>query len=82
MMVSASSRSSDVSRSRLAAFEPRLDAGVGVISDLIHAFYDPSFHFGDFLSRHPDQRRALIDCLVGDVFKDMSSFSSALAAAR
>ncbi len=70
----------DVSAARLGAFEPRLNAGVGVISQLIHAFYDPDFRFGDFLRHHPDQRRALIDCLVGNVFKDMGSFTAALAA--
>ncbi|MCP3918379.1 MAG: NAD(P)/FAD-dependent oxidoreductase [bacterium] len=69
----------DVSKARLGTFEPRLNAGVDVISQLIHAFYDPSFGFGEFLRRHPDQRPALIDCLVGDVFKDMSSFTAALA---
>ena len=68
----------DPSATRLGVFEPRLNAGVDVISGLIHAFYDPGFSFRKFLDRHPDQRTALIDCLVGDVFKDMSSFTSAL----
>jgi 2-polyprenyl-6-methoxyphenol hydroxylase-like FAD-dependent oxidoreductase len=68
----------DVSAARLGAFESRLNDGVDVISRLIHAFYNPHFSFGELLARHPDQRRALIDCLVGDVFKDMSSFTTAL----
>ena len=68
----------DVSAAALGTFENRLNDGVGVISKLIHAFYDPQFSFEGFLARHPDQRRALIDCLVGDVFKDMRSFVSAL----
>lgn len=68
----------DVSAAKLGAFETRLNDGVEVISRLIHAFYDPQFSFGEFLTRYPDQRRALIDCLVGDVFKDMRSFTSAL----
>ena len=80
LSIHAALEANDVSTARLGAFEPRLNAGVGVISQLIHAFYDPDFSFGDFLRRHPDQRRALIDCLVGDVFKDMSSFTAALAA--
>ncbi|MDP6944540.1 MAG: hypothetical protein QF464_10355, partial [Myxococcota bacterium] len=67
-----------VSAAALGTFENRLNDGVGVISKLIHAFYDPQFSFEGFLARHPDQRRALIDCLVGDVFKDMRSFVSAL----
>ncbi len=68
----------DVSATKLGAFEPRFNAGVGVISRLIHEFYSEQFSFSTFLDRFPDQRRALIDCLVGDVFKDMSAFTDAL----
>jgi flavin-dependent dehydrogenase len=56
----------DVSAARLGTFESRLNAGVGVISQLIHAFYDPDLRFGDLLHRHPDQRRALIGTTVGE----------------
>ncbi len=70
----------DLSRAQLGAFEPRFTAGVGVIGKLIGAFYDPGFSFGSFLERYPEQRKSLIDCLVGDVFKDMSSFTDALDA--
>ena len=69
----------DLSARRLGAFEPALSAGIDVIRRLIHAFYDPTFSFGDFVRRFPDQRTALIDCLVGDVIKDMSPFTRALA---
>lgn len=68
----------DLSGARLGAFEPRLMAGVDVVRRLIHAFYDTNFRFGDFAKRFPEQRRALIDCLVGDVLKDMSAFKAAL----
>jgi flavin-dependent dehydrogenase len=68
----------DVSGSRLGSFEPKLMAGVDVIRRLIHAFYDPSFTFADFVRRFPEQRPALIDCLVGDVLKDMTPFKTAL----
>lgn len=69
----------DVSAARLGAFEPALWNGVNTVRCLIHAFYDPGFNFGVFMERFPDQRSSLIDCLVGDVVKDMSSFTSALA---
>ena len=69
----------DVSPSKLGAFEPGLNAGGSVIAALIRAFYCESFSFRTFLSHHPGQRAALIDCLVGDVFdKDMGAFVSAL----
>ena len=69
----------DVSAARLGTFEPQVSSGVEVIRRLIHAFYDPNFSFGEFAVRFPDRRVALIDCLVGDVFKDMSAFTDALA---
>ena len=70
----------DVSAARLGRFEPALWKGVDVIRRLIHAFYDPNFSFPKFAQRFPEQRAALIDCLVGDVVnKDMSAFTAALA---
>ena len=69
----------DVSASRLGKFEPALSSGVDVIRRLIHAFYDPGFSFTEFVQRFPEHRPALIDCFVGDVLKDMNSFTGALA---
>jgi hypothetical protein len=69
----------DLSGDRLGAFSARLMGGVEVIYRLIFAFYDPAFSFGSFVKRFPNQRAALIDCLVGDVVgKDMSPFLEAL----
>lgn len=73
-------REDDVSATRLGAFEPALWEGVEIIRRLIHAFYDPQFSFPKFAERFPDQRAALIDCLIGDVVgKDMRSFTAALS---
>jgi len=60
-------------------FEPALWKGVDVVRRLIHAFYDPQFSFPGFAARFPQHRAALIDCLVGDVLKDMSPLTDALA---
>jgi flavin-dependent dehydrogenase len=69
----------DPSAARLGAFEPTLQSGLGVIQRLIYTFYDQDFSFREFVRRFPDQRAALIDCLVGDVVgKDMTSFLDAL----
>jgi flavin-dependent dehydrogenase len=69
----------DVSAAQLGKFEPALWAGVDVIRRLIHAFYDPHFSFTKFVERFPEHRAALIDCLVGDVLKDMRPFTEALS---
>lgn len=68
----------DVSAQRLGAFEPALWDGVETARRLIHAFYDPAFNFSKFVERFAEQRRSLIDCLVGDVVKDMTPFREAL----
>ncbi len=72
-------RCGDVSAARLGRFEPALWKGVEVVRRLIHAFYDPSFSFPKFVERFPQHRAALIDCLIGDVMKDLSAFTAALA---
>ncbi len=70
----------DVSEAKLGTFTAPLISGVEVIRRLIYAFYDPTFSFRKFVERFPDQRNALIDCLVGDVIgKDMSPFLDSLA---
>jgi flavin-dependent dehydrogenase len=69
----------DVSAARLGKFEPALWQGVDVIRRLIHAFYDPRFSFTKFARRFPEHRAALIDCLVGNVLKDMRPFAEALS---
>lgn len=70
----------DLSANRLGTFVEPLTRGVRVIRQLVGAFYDPSFSFRKFLERFPQERAALIDCLVGNVIDtDMRSIQSALA---
>jgi flavin-dependent dehydrogenase len=73
-------RKNNLSADELGAFVAPLWDGIDVIWRLISAFYDPTFSFRKFVKRFPDQRSALIDCLVGDVVgKDLRSFVDALA---
>ena len=70
----------DVSAARLGAFEPTMATASEVFWRLVRAFYDETFSFRAFVERFPEQRTALVDCLVGDVVgKDMAPFLSALA---
>jgi flavin-dependent dehydrogenase len=69
----------DLSGERLGEFEPALREGVENIRCLINAFYDPNFSFKAFGMQFPEHRPSLIDCLIGDLLKDMSGFRAALA---
>jgi flavin-dependent dehydrogenase len=70
----------DCSAARLGAFRKPLWSAIEVIRRLIYAFYDETFSFGGFARRYPEQRAALIHCLVGDVVgRDMTGFLDALA---
>jgi hypothetical protein len=72
--------SDDTSAARLGAFCQPLWDGVDVVWRLIHAFYNPAFSFRQFSDRFPEHRKALIQCLVGDVVgKDMNPLLTALA---
>ncbi len=78
--ISEALETGDCSAARLGAFTSPLGRGVEVMRRLIHAFYDPQFHFRAFVERFPDQRAALIDCLIGDVIdKNLDGFLEALA---
>jgi len=77
--IDACLKKGNVSAAELGKFEPALLKGVDVVRRLIHAFYDPNFSFPEFAERFPQHRAALIDCLVGDVIKDLSAFTEALA---
>jgi flavin-dependent dehydrogenase len=70
----------DVHAARLGVFVEPLWEGIETIHRLVRAFYDPTFSFRKFSEQFPDQRAALIDCLIGDVVgKDMNPFLTALA---
>jgi flavin-dependent dehydrogenase len=70
----------DPSAERLGAFAGPLWQGIEVIRRLIYAFYDPTFSFQKFSEQYPEQRGALIDCLVGDVVdRDLSAFLNCLS---
>ncbi len=78
--VHAALQADDTSAERLGTFTDSLTQGIEVIQRLIFAFYDPRFSFGEFARRFPEQRSALIDCLIGDVLRhDMTGFLDALA---
>jgi flavin-dependent dehydrogenase len=59
----------DVSAARLGVFEPELREAMRAMSQLVFAFYTPSFSFAKFLKAHPDCQGQLVDLLMGNVFR-------------
>jgi len=59
----------DVSAAKLGSFAAELRQGMDAMSQLVYAFYSPSFSFGKFLRAHPDCRGELVDLLMGNVFR-------------
>ena len=45
---------------------------------LVMAFYDRTFSFGEFIGAYPDLQPQLVDALVGNVFKDLRPLFDAL----
>jgi flavin-dependent dehydrogenase len=60
----------DFSAAQLGRWAPKFFKGFNSIRKLVYAFYTPEFSFGQFIRQHPDQKKNLVDLLVGNVFGD------------
>lgn len=59
----------DLTGAQLGAWGPTFLQGMERMKRLVYAFYE-GMSFGQFLRRFPECKRAIIDLLIGDVFKD------------
>ncbi len=59
----------ELSAATLGAHGDRYLAGMEAMRRLVYAYYDPTFSFPRFLKRFPDCRPALINLLVGNVYR-------------
>lgn len=60
----------DTSADRLGTFATDFISGMHSLRNLVYAFYDRNFSFGEFAKAHPQYQDHLIRLLVGDVFND------------
>jgi flavin-dependent dehydrogenase len=60
----------DFSAARLGQYQAKLDRGIESMRKLVYAFYNDGFSFSGFLRKYPDERRHIINLLIGDVFKE------------
>ncbi|HXE55310.1 MAG TPA: NAD(P)/FAD-dependent oxidoreductase, partial [Tepidisphaeraceae bacterium] len=59
----------DFSAARLGKWGPLLSDGMHAMRKLVYAFYTRGFSFGQFMRKHPELKRNLVELLIGDVFR-------------
>ena len=59
----------DFSAAQLGKWGRPLSDGMQAMRKLVYAFYTEGFSFGQFMRRHPELKRNLVELLVGDVFR-------------
>lgn len=59
----------DLSGAQLGRWGQNLAEGMQAMRKLVYAFYTPGFSFGQFMRKHPDLKRNLVELLIGDVFR-------------
>lgn len=60
---------SDLTQKQLGRWEEEYVQGMERMKKLVYAFYN-GFSFGQFIRKHPEMKRHIIDLLVGDLFKE------------
>jgi flavin-dependent dehydrogenase len=59
----------DFSAQQLGKWGRGLSDGMQAMRKLVYAFYTHGFSFGQFMRKHPDLKRNLVELLIGDVFR-------------
>ncbi len=57
----------DTSAAQLGNFEEQYLRGMEAVRRLVYAYYEDEFSFGEFLRRHPECRRGIVDILSGNL---------------
>lgn len=70
--------SGDFSARQFEDYSQKYRHGIEVMRKFVYAFYDLNFNFGSFMKKHPNYRRDLTDCLIGNVFQDLSGLFDAI----
>jgi flavin-dependent dehydrogenase len=59
----------DFSAAQLGKWGPLYSDGMQSMRKLVYAFYTDDFSFGQFMRKHPELKRNLVELLIGDVFR-------------
>lgn len=72
-------KADDVSASRFTGYAQTMRSGIEAMRKLVYAFYDEGFSFGQMIKKYPQLRPDLTDCLIGDLFRDLTPLYEAVA---
>jgi flavin-dependent dehydrogenase len=59
----------DFSGAQLGKWGEEISYGMQLMRKLVYAFYTKGFSFGQFMRKHPELKRNLVELLIGDVFR-------------
>ena len=77
--VDAALTAGDCSASRFHDYGEQLCKGIESMRRLVYTFYDHEFRFRTFLSRYPDLKGEMTDCLMGNLWLDFEPLFRAVA---
>ena len=77
--VDAALQAGDVSASRFRDYGDQLCKGIESMRRLVYTFYDHEFRFRTFLTRYPDLKGEMTDCLMGNLWLDFDPLFRAVA---
>ena len=69
----------DCSASRFRDYGEQLCKGIESMRRLVYTFYDHEFRFRTFLTRYPDLKGEMTDCLMGNLWLDFDPLFQAVA---
>lgn len=77
--VDAALRAGNTSAAQFEQYGKTLCSGIEAMRKLVYAFYDHAFSFRSLVQASPEIRGDLTDCLIGDLFRDLSPLFEAVA---
>ena len=69
----------DCSASRFREYGEQLCKGIESMRRLVYTFYDHEFRFRTFLTRYPDLKGEMTECLMGNLWQDFDPLFQAVA---
>ena len=77
-MCSSDLNEGDTSAARFTKYGEQLCASIETMRALVYAFYQKDFSMKDVVTKFPEVKGDLVDCLIGDLVRDFSDLCNAV----